>query len=106
MFQAYIFIKINIAKRAELPNPQAIARVQIFRALGQPVRMINDTNKLALVIEVLARIAELICRYAVAESLYIHGASKAATKLGRAVVKLYASNRASDRLFPPLTSAS
>jgi hypothetical protein len=43
------------------------------------------------VIEGLAQIAELICRYAVMEALYIYDASKAATKLERAVVKLYAS---------------
>lgn len=40
---------------------------------------VNDTDKLASVIEGLARIAELICRYAVTEALYIHGASKAVT---------------------------
>ena len=41
-------------------------------------------------IEGLAQIAELICRYAVMEALYIYNASKATTKLERAVVKLYA----------------
>jgi hypothetical protein len=51
----------------------------------------NDTHKLALVIEGLAWIAELICRYAVIEALYIQSASRADQGLERAVVKLYAS---------------
>ncbi|KAF2194322.1 hypothetical protein K469DRAFT_783362 [Zopfia rhizophila CBS 207.26] len=51
---------------------------------------VNDTNKLSLVVEGLAWIAELICRYAVIEALYLQGASKAAKSLERAVVKLYA----------------
>jgi hypothetical protein len=42
-------------------------------------------------IEGLAWIAELICRYAVTEALYIYGAPQAAKQLERAVVKLYAS---------------
>lgn len=53
--------------------------------------MANDTHKLALVIEGLAWIAELICRYAVTEALYMRSASKADQGLERAVVKLYAS---------------
>ncbi|KAF1946986.1 hypothetical protein EJ02DRAFT_331027, partial [Clathrospora elynae] len=52
---------------------------------------VNDTKKLALVIEGLARIAEIICRYAVTEALYAYGASKAAGELERAIVKLYSS---------------
>lgn len=51
----------------------------------------NDMHKLALVIEGLAWIAELICRYAVTEALYIQSTSKADQGLERAVVKLYAS---------------
>ncbi|KAF3031622.1 hypothetical protein E8E12_001273 [Didymella heteroderae] len=51
----------------------------------------NDMHKLTLVIEGLAWIAELICRYAVTEALYIQSTSKADQGLERAVVKLYAS---------------
>ncbi|KAF2194673.1 hypothetical protein K469DRAFT_686660 [Zopfia rhizophila CBS 207.26] len=51
---------------------------------------VNDSNKLALVAEGLARIAELICRFAVTEALYLQSTSKAATELERAVVNLYA----------------
>jgi hypothetical protein len=42
-------------------------------------------------VEGLAEIAELICRYAVTESLYSQAASKSDEGLKRAVVKLYAS---------------
>lgn len=53
--------------------------------------MTNDTHKLALVIEDLAWIAELICRYAVTEALYMQSTSRADQGLERAVIKLYAS---------------
>ncbi|KAF2796410.1 hypothetical protein K505DRAFT_415804, partial [Melanomma pulvis-pyrius CBS 109.77] len=52
---------------------------------------VNDSHRLALLIEGLARIAELICRYAVTEALYVEGASKPDEGLERAIVKLYAS---------------
>lgn len=52
---------------------------------------VNDTEKLNLVVEGLAEIAELICRYAVMESLYNQTTSKADEGLKRAMVKLYAS---------------
>ena len=58
--------------------------------LRHPQVAASDSHRLALVIEGLARIAELICRYAVTEALYIQGASKADEGLKRAVVKLYA----------------
>ncbi|OCL07799.1 hypothetical protein AOQ84DRAFT_389280 [Glonium stellatum] len=51
---------------------------------------VNDSNKLGLVVEGLARIAELICRLTVTEALYLQGTSKAVKELERAVVKLYA----------------
>jgi hypothetical protein len=51
----------------------------------------NDMHNLALVIEGLAWIVELICRYAVTEALYMQSASKADQGLEKAVVKLYAS---------------
>lgn len=41
-------------------------------------------------IEGLARIAELICRHAVLEALYLQDTSKASEELERAVIKLYA----------------
>jgi hypothetical protein len=44
-----------------------------------------------LVVEGIARIAELICRYFVAEALYLHGTSKAIKDLEKVTVKLYAS---------------
>ena len=43
-----------------------------------------------MVVEGLAEIAELICRYAVMESLYNQAASRADEGLRRAMVKLYA----------------
>ncbi|OSS52664.1 hypothetical protein B5807_02918 [Epicoccum nigrum] len=52
---------------------------------------VNDTQNLNLVVEGLAEIAELICRYAVTETLYNQAASKADEGLKRAMVKLYAS---------------
>jgi hypothetical protein len=50
---------------------------------------VNDSNKLETVIEGLACIAELICRHAVTEALYLQGTSKAFEELKTAVVKLY-----------------
>lgn len=52
---------------------------------------VNDINKYASVVEDLARIAELICRFALTERLYLQGKSKAVEGLEKAVVKLYAS---------------
>jgi predicted metal-binding transcription factor (methanogenesis marker protein 9) len=51
---------------------------------------VNDISKYASVTEDLARIAELICRFALTEELYLHGTSKAVEELEKAVVKLYA----------------
>ena len=51
---------------------------------------VNDIGKYASVVEDLARIAELICRFALTEELYLHGTSKAVKELEIAIVKLYA----------------
>lgn len=51
---------------------------------------VNDIGKYASVVEDLARIAELICRLALTEELYLQGTSKATKELELAVVKLYA----------------
>ncbi|KAF2740308.1 hypothetical protein EJ04DRAFT_548375 [Polyplosphaeria fusca] len=51
---------------------------------------VNDISKYASVVEDLARIAELICRFALTEELYLQGTSKAVKELEKAVVKLYA----------------
>jgi hypothetical protein len=53
--------------------------------------VVSDIHRHASVVEGLARIAELICRFAVVEDLYLQGTSKAAQELDRAVVKLYSS---------------
>lgn len=50
---------------------------------------VNDSNTLSSVVEGLARIAELICRYAVVEDLYFQHVSKGASELERALTKLY-----------------
>jgi hypothetical protein len=52
---------------------------------------VNDTNKHASIVEGLARVAELICRFAITEDLYLHGTSNAVEELERAMVNLYAS---------------
>jgi hypothetical protein len=51
---------------------------------------VNDISKYASVTEDLARIAELICRFALTEELYLQGTSKAVKELEKTVVKLYA----------------
>ncbi|KAF2733226.1 hypothetical protein EJ04DRAFT_553481 [Polyplosphaeria fusca] len=51
---------------------------------------VNDMNKHAWLIEDLARIAELICRFAPTEELYLQGTSNAVKELENSVVKLYA----------------
>ncbi|KAH7119554.1 hypothetical protein B0J11DRAFT_582082 [Dendryphion nanum] len=51
--------------------------------------VVNDINKHASIVEGLARIAELICRFAIVENLYLQGTSEAAKELERTVVKLY-----------------
>ncbi|KAH8649711.1 hypothetical protein BGZ60DRAFT_569767 [Tricladium varicosporioides] len=51
---------------------------------------VNDHNKFGIVVEGLAWVAELICRHAVLEQLYLRQASKAAEELQRALVTLYA----------------
>lgn len=55
-----------------------------------PQVAVNDTNKLASVVEGLAQTAELISRYAVTEALYLQNKSEATKELERALVKLYA----------------
>ncbi|KAI9653168.1 MAG: hypothetical protein M1821_007708 [Bathelium mastoideum] len=52
---------------------------------------VNDTKKFASVIEGLVHIAQLICRYAIIEALYLHGETDPAKELKKAVVRLYAS---------------
>jgi len=52
---------------------------------------VNDINRYASVVEDLARIAEVICRFALVEDIYLQGTSKVVEELERAVVKLYAS---------------
>ncbi|KAI2482638.1 Arp Ankyrin repeat protein [Pyrenophora tritici-repentis] len=51
---------------------------------------VNDIAKYGSVVEDLARVAELICRFALIEQLYLQGTSKEAKALELAVVKLYA----------------
>ena len=54
-----------------------------------PQIAVNDINKHASIIEGLARTAELICRFAIVEKLYLQSTSEAAKELERTVVKLY-----------------
>ncbi|KAF2682392.1 hypothetical protein K458DRAFT_390882 [Lentithecium fluviatile CBS 122367] len=68
-----------------------VGDVAVQKLLTHLLIAVNDINKYALVVEDLARIAELICRFALTEDLYLHGTSKAVEELERAVVKLYAS---------------
>ena len=49
----------------------------------------NDFNKFASVVEGATLIAELICRYAIFEDLYLRYSSPATDELKRALVKLY-----------------
>lgn len=51
---------------------------------------VNDIGKYASVVEDLTQIAELICRFALTEELYLQGTSKAVKELETSVVKLYA----------------
>ncbi|KAI1526347.1 hypothetical protein PtrSN001A_009972 [Pyrenophora tritici-repentis] len=51
---------------------------------------VNDIAKYGSVVEDLARVAELICRFALIKQLYLQGTSKEAKALELAVVKLYA----------------
>jgi hypothetical protein len=67
-----------------------VALVERMTQLKHLQAAVNDSNKFALVIEGLARVAELICRYAVIEALYIRDTSGSNRELERAVVKLYA----------------
>ena len=50
----------------------------------------NDFTKFAFVVEGATSIAELICRYAIFEDVYLQSPSPAAVELRRALVKLYA----------------
>ncbi|KAF2790514.1 hypothetical protein K505DRAFT_78949 [Melanomma pulvis-pyrius CBS 109.77] len=50
---------------------------------------VNDSDRLGVLVEGLARIAELICRYAVVEGIYLQGKSQAARNLESVLVKLY-----------------
>jgi hypothetical protein len=51
---------------------------------------VNDYNKFAFVIEGAALIAEIICRYAIFEELYLQSTSPATNELKRALVQSYA----------------
>lgn len=51
---------------------------------------VNDIARCGSVVEDLARVAELICRFALTEELYLQGTSKETKALELAVVKLYA----------------
>lgn len=51
---------------------------------------VNDYNKFSAVVEDVAWIAELICRHAVLEGLYLRQTSNAAEELQKALVTLYA----------------
>lgn len=60
------------------------------KQLKRPQVAVNDSNKLASVVEGLAQTAELISRYAVTEALYLRNKSEATKELEKALVKLYA----------------
>ena len=60
------------------------------KQLKRPQIAVNDSNQLVSVIEGLAQTAELICRYAITEDLYLQNKSEATKELERALVKLYA----------------
>ncbi|KAH7076544.1 hypothetical protein BKA63DRAFT_510284 [Paraphoma chrysanthemicola] len=51
---------------------------------------VNDVHKYGSIIEGLAEVAELICRYRATESLYLRSASPHTKELERHIVKLYA----------------
>jgi hypothetical protein len=51
---------------------------------------VNDYNKFGEVVEGLAWMAELICRHAVLEEIYLRQSSKASEELQRALITLYA----------------
>jgi hypothetical protein len=73
------------------PGAPTVPEVCLSNMFSTALSVTNDMHKLALVIEGLAWVAELICRYAVTEALYMQSASKVDQGLERAVVKLYAS---------------
>ncbi|CAI6331083.1 unnamed protein product [Periconia digitata] len=50
---------------------------------------VNDINKYASVVEDLARIAELICRFHLTEQLYLWGTTTAVKELEKAIIILY-----------------
>jgi hypothetical protein len=52
--------------------------------------VVNDFNKFAFVVEGATSIAEIICRYAIFEDIYLQSPSAAADELQRALVKFYA----------------
>ncbi|KAL9093857.1 MAG: hypothetical protein Q9165_003780 [Trypethelium subeluteriae] len=54
---------------------------------------VNDTNKFASVIEALTQIAQLVCRYAIVEALYLQRTTNAAKELETAIVRLYATSK-------------
>lgn len=51
---------------------------------------VNDSDKFAFVVESATSIAEIICRYAVFEDVWLQYQSAAADELERALIKLYA----------------
>jgi hypothetical protein len=52
--------------------------------------VVNDSDKFAFVVEGAASIAEVICRYAVFEDVYLQSKSPATDELQRALIKFYA----------------
>jgi hypothetical protein len=51
---------------------------------------VNDNAKFAFMIEGVASIAELICRYAIVQEYYTRSTSAAGDELERALIRLYA----------------
>ena len=51
---------------------------------------INDIERYVFVVEGATSIAEIICRYAIFEDIYLRSLSAATNELERALVKLYA----------------
>ena len=52
--------------------------------------MVNDFGEFAFVVESATSIAEIICRYAIFEDVYLQSLSAAADELQRALVRFYA----------------
>jgi hypothetical protein len=51
---------------------------------------VNDINKFGFVVENVATVAEIICRYRVFEKVFLQTPSAATDELQRALIRLYA----------------